>query len=31
MQSGKSGGEVERESMEQMHLFSIGKDGVGGE
>lgn len=31
MRWGKSGGEVEGESMEQMHLFSIGKDGVGGE
>lgn len=28
---GKSGREVERESTEQMHLFSIGKGSVGGE
>lgn len=25
------GGEVERENTEQMYLFSMGKDGVGGE
>lgn len=31
MQWGKLGGEVETENTEQMHLFSIGKDDVGGE